>query len=103
MAADQYFDQNDTIAAFFVNNAVSASSLFSNGPGYLQIPTADINSLCNDMNYASFENPVNAKDNQCTRRLQVNNAAANKDTVFADECQSLHSVGKYVSNLYVAK
>ena len=102
MSADEYFDQNDTIAAFLLHRDYSGV-LFSNGPGYLQIPTAGINEYCNDMNYATFENAISASQNACIRKIEIDLSETSYVEQFTQQCQSVHSVQKYVTQLYVAK
>lgn len=98
LAPDQYYDQNDTIAAF-VRAAGSdnntTTTLVSNGPGFLLIPSTDYSGHCNDENYASFQNNVAART--CQRPLSDN--AEN----FRQECVTVGSVGKYVNDLWIAK
>eukprot|EP01038_Epipyxis_sp_PR26KG_P005656 gene5656-7811_t len=88
---DDYFDRNDTIAAFLnVSNV-----LYSNGPGLWQLPLPAFDSSCNDMNFIKFE--VDVDSTSCERVL------SNHSSIFSSQCNNLHSIDRYVNNLFVSK
>lgn len=89
---DNYFDQNDTIASFYLSNIV----LVASGPGYLQIPLPDFNGYCDDSNFAKFE--VNQQQTACTRTIQTAD-----QNIFGQQCLSIYSTQRFASNLYIAK
>jgi hypothetical protein len=90
--ADAMYDQNDSIAAF---SALEGRGLVSNGPGFMQLPLADFAGMCNDLNYATFENRVEPQS--CARTL-----SADAD-MFEAQCTNQFSVSKYVTSLLIAR
>ena len=92
LTPDVNYDQNDSIAAF---NNVSLATLISNGPGYLQIPLPDFAGVCNDLNYATFENRI--EDQTCARTLSTDS------DVFAAQCEAQFSLSRYVTDLFIAR
>lgn len=92
LASDDFFDQNDSIAAFL---STSATTLVSNGPGYFQLPSPDFSGSCNDNNFVTFENDVELTD--CVRGVSTS------ESVFVSQCESQFSVSRFVTDLYIAK
>jgi hypothetical protein len=89
---DNYFDLNDTIASFLLNDV----GLVANGPGYFQIPLPDFNGYCDDNNYAQFE--VDQPQSACIRVIQTMDQ--NK---FYQQCLSTYSTQRFATNLFIAK
>lgn len=92
MASDSFFDQNDSIAAFLSS---STSTLISNGPGFFQLPLPDFTGSCNDNNYVTFENDV--KLTECVREI------SRVESVFVGQCEAQFSVGRFVTDLFIAR
>lgn len=90
---DSYYDQNDTIASFSYDTSIG---LISNGPGILQIPQSNINGLCSDNDFATFENAQELST--CNRVVSTVSVSA-----FGEQCIKAHSVQHYIANSYIAK
>lgn len=88
---DDIYDENDTIPAFLRVDG----DLVSNGPGYLQLPVADVSGQCNDNNFAEFE--VNEELQFCNRVLSADVA------VFDAQCEGQFSMSRFVTDLWLAK
>ena len=69
--------------------------LVSNGPGYVQIPRPDFAGDCNDMNYATFENRIDAQS--CARTLST------VSNIFVAQCEEQFSISRYVTDLYFGR
>lgn len=89
---DANYDQNDSIAGFSYFNQ---RGLVSNGPGFMQIPQPDFSGACNDLNFASFENAIDAQS--CWRTLSMSSEE------FGAQCESQFSLSKYVTQLLIAR
>lgn len=88
---DAYYDKGDNIAAF---KGQSSSKLFSTSTGYFSLPAADFAGQCNDFNFVTFENNIEART--CSRQLEYDDA-----WLFAEQCTSTFAVDQYVQSLYV--
>lgn len=96
VSIDRYYDQNDTIAAFFSSSKTS-SGFVSNGAGFFQLPQNDFSGHCNDDNYIGFE--VNVRSpKSCSRRMDASSTPS-----FQLQCEGEQSLQRYVTDLYVAR
>lgn len=95
LAVDNFYDQNDSIAAFtLLQSSKQKQQLVSNGPGLFELPLSDFSGVCNDLNFVTFENNVDSS--RCNRPIPSDPIA------FSSQCNNQLSTLKYVSNLYIA-
>jgi hypothetical protein len=82
-----------------MNSSMIKTSLVSNGPGFLQIPSVDFDGNCNDNNYANFEENrwLRDTDSTCLRKM------SSIEKEFKAQCLYQQSMAKYVTDLWIAK
>jgi hypothetical protein len=82
-----------------MNSSMIKTSLVSNGPGFLQIPSVDFDGNCNDNNYANFEENrwLKDTDSTCLRKM------SSIEKEFKAQCLYQQSMAKYVTDLWIAK
>eukprot|EP00981_Chlorochromonas_danica_P014722 scaffold8708_cov179-Ochromonas_danica.AAC.3 len=89
---DNYYDQNDTIAALALD---SLGQLVSSGLGYFALPRADVSGRCNDNSVAGFEVEVNPVP--CERQL------SSQLSLFLTQCVDEYSLQRYVQKFHLAR
>jgi hypothetical protein len=91
-SSDSIYDQNDTIPAF---QLFAGSYENYVGVGYFSVPRPDFSGLCNDNNYAQFED--NQDKETCYRGIS---SEGSSNGAFEDQCTD-QSLARYVSDLFV--